>query len=73
MVLYGLIIIGLADNALRPLLVGRDTKLPDYVVLFSTLGGLSLFGITGFVIGPLIAALFLAFWDMFTHEFNIGS
>ena len=43
------------------------------VVLFSTLGGLSLFGITGFVIGPLIAALFLAFWDMFTHEFNIGS
>ncbi|PYE33831.1 putative PurR-regulated permease PerM [Idiomarina fontislapidosi] len=73
LVLYGVIIIGLADNVLRPLLVGRDTKLPDYIVLFSTLGGLSLFGITGFVIGPLIAALFLAFWDMFTNEFNVGS
>lgn len=68
---YGAVVIGLADNILRPLLVGRDTKLPDYVVLFSTLGGLTLFGITGFVIGPLLAALFLAFWDMFMREFNV--
>lgn len=67
---YGAIIIGLADNVLRPLLVGRDTKLPDYVVLFSTIGGLSLMGINGFVIGPLIAALFMVSWDIFMREFN---
>ncbi|HET8905218.1 MAG TPA: AI-2E family transporter [Saccharospirillum sp.] len=70
LVLYGVIIIGLADNILRPILVGRDTKLPDYLVLFSTLGGISLMGINGFVIGPLIAAVFLTFWDIFMDEFN---
>ncbi|MBJ7266743.1 MULTISPECIES: AI-2E family transporter [Idiomarina] len=73
LVAYGAIVIGLADNVLRPILVGRDTKLPDYLVLFSTLGGLSLFGITGFVLGPLVAALFLVFWDIFMTEFNADS
>jgi len=69
LVAYGAVVIGLADNILRPLLVGRDTKLPDYLVLFSTLGGISVFGMHGFVIGPLVAALFLAFWQIFTTEF----
>ena len=62
---YGICVIGLVDNLLRPLLVGKDTKMPDYVVLISTLGGMALFGLTGFVIGPLIAALFIATWDLF--------
>jgi predicted PurR-regulated permease PerM len=70
LIAYGAIIIGLADNVLRPILVGRDTKLPDYIVLFSTLGGISMLGINGFVIGPLIAALFLSFWTIFSKEFN---
>lgn len=70
LVAYGAVVIGLADNVLRPLLVGRDTKLPDYLVLFSTLGGIVLFGITGFVLGPLIAALFQVFWQLFMSEFN---
>jgi len=70
LVAYGAVIIGLADNVLRPILVGRDTKLPDYVVLFSTLGGISLLGINGFVIGPLIAALFISFWTTFSQDFN---
>ena len=69
LVAYGAIIIGLADNVLRPILVGRDTKLPDYIVLFSTLGGISLLGINGFVIGPLIAALFISFWTTFSQDF----
>lgn len=69
LVAYGAIIIGLADNVLRPILVGRDTKLPDYVVLFSTIGGISLFGIIGFVLGPLIAALFMAVWQIFITDF----
>jgi predicted PurR-regulated permease PerM len=62
---YGVFVIGLVDNVLRPILVGKDTKMPDYVVLISTLGGMALFGLTGFVIGPVIAALFMATWDLF--------
>lgn len=64
--LYGVLVIGLVDNVLRPILVGKDTKMPDYVVLVSTLGGLALFGLNGFVIGPLIAALFISAWGLFT-------
>jgi predicted PurR-regulated permease PerM len=57
---------------LRPLLVGKDTKMPDYVVLLSTVGGMALFGLNGFVIGPVIAALFIAAWDLFStaEEFH---
>ena len=62
---FGVCVIGLVDNVLRPILVGKDTKMPDYVVLISTLGGMALFGLTGFVIGPVIAALFMATWDLF--------
>lgn len=67
---FGAGVIGLVDNFLRPILVGRDTKLPDYIVLLSTLGGITLFGMNGFVVGPLIAALFVAFWEIFMREFN---
>lgn len=70
LLIYGATVIGLADNILRPVLVGRDTKLPDYIVLFSTLGGISVFGINGFVLGPLVAALFMVFWQIFMAEFN---
>ncbi|MBV6273107.1 AI-2E family transporter [Alcaligenaceae bacterium CGII-47] len=63
--LFGVLVIGLIDNILRPILVGKDTKLPDFVVLISTLGGLAVFGLNGFVIGPLFAALFIACWDLF--------
>lgn len=62
---YGVIVIGLADNMLRPILVGKSLKLPDYVILIATIGGLVLFGINGFVIGPLIAALFISAWSLF--------
>ena len=68
---FGAGVIGLIDNILRPILVGRDTKLPDYIVLLSTLGGLGLFGVNGFVIGPLVAALFIAFWGIFIREIHI--
>jgi len=67
---YGILVIGLADNVLRPILVGRDTKLPDWLVLLSTLGGLVMVGINGFVIGPLIAALFVVFWQIFIRDFQ---
>ena len=68
LILIGVLVIGLIDNLLRPILVGKDTRLPDYVVLVSTLGGISIFGINGFVIGPLIAALFISAWTLFRDE-----
>jgi predicted PurR-regulated permease PerM len=63
--LFGALVIGSADNVLRPILVGKDTKLPDYVVLISTLGGIAVFGANGFVMGPVIAALFVTVWEIF--------
>jgi len=61
---WGVLVIGLVDNLLRPLLVGRDTRLPDWVVLMSTLGGMAVFGVNGFVIGPVIVAMFFAVWHI---------
>jgi len=61
-------VIGLVDNILRPVLVGKDTQMPDYIVLMSTIGGMAIFGINGFVIGPVIAALFMAAWSLFIES-----
>lgn len=63
----GVLIISMVDNVLRPLLVGRDTRMPDYVVLISTLGGLEAFGFHGFIIGPVVAALFIGTWNILTE------
>ncbi|MEW9585160.1 AI-2E family transporter [Paraburkholderia sp. DGU8] len=70
--LFCLVVIGLVDNVLRPILVGKDTRLPDWIVLISTLGGISVFGVDGFIIGPSIAALFITCWDMSTLLDNSG-
>ena len=69
----GILIIGMIDNILRPILIGRDTKMPDYLILLSTIGGLGLFGLSGFIIGPVIAAFFLAVWTIFEEEYNPDS
>ena len=68
LVAFGVLVIGMVDNVLRPILVGKDTRMPDYVVLISTLGGLAVFGINGFIIGPVIAAMFIAVWDIYSSE-----
>ena len=65
LIAYGVLVIGMVDNVLRPILVGKDTRMPDYVVLISTIGGMALMGINGFVIGPVIAALFISAWGLF--------
>jgi len=67
LVFCGLFVIGLVDNLLRPILVGKDTKLPDFVVLIATVAGLELFGISGVIVGPVIAALFVSVWKIFTE------
>ena len=68
----GMAFIGLIDNLLRPRLVGQDTKMPDYLILLATLGGIAWFGISGFVIGPMIAAFFLTSWEMMGQQFGEG-
>jgi len=65
LVAYGVLVIGLVDNLLRPVLVGKDTRMPDYVVMITTVGGMAVFGINGFVLGPAIAAMFIAVWHIY--------
>ena len=64
------LVVGAIDNVMRPRLVGRDTQMHDLMIFFSTLGGLSLFGVTGFILGPLLAALFVTAWEMFGVTFQ---
>jgi predicted PurR-regulated permease PerM len=64
---WGVLVIGLVDNVLRPIMVGKETRLPDYLILVATLGGLAVFGVAGFVIGPVIAAVFVAAWEIFSQ------
>jgi predicted PurR-regulated permease PerM len=68
LIVFGVVVIGLVDNVLRPIMVGKDTQMPDYIVLMSTVGGMALFGVNGFVIGPVVAALFMATWDLFASS-----
>lgn len=67
---YGVLVIGLVDNLLRPILIGRDTRLPDYIVLITTLGGMAVFGLNGFVLGPVIAAIFMTVWHIHVVQHN---
>jgi predicted PurR-regulated permease PerM len=63
---YGTFVMGFVDNLLQPLLVGKDTQMPGYLVLISTLGGIAIFGLGGFIVGPVVASLFVAVWDIFS-------
>jgi predicted PurR-regulated permease PerM len=68
--LWCAVVAGTADNFLRPVLVGKDTQMPDILVLLSTFGGIFMFGVVGFVIGPIIAALFIAIWRIYGEAFG---
>jgi predicted PurR-regulated permease PerM len=63
-------VVGTVDNFLRPFLVGKDSKMSDLLVLISTLGGIVLFGAVGFIIGPIIAALFVTVWEIYGETFR---
>ncbi|KAA5804844.1 AI-2E family transporter [Alkalicaulis satelles] len=68
--LFGAVVIMNVDNVLRPTLVGKDAKMSDLMVLLSTLGGLTLFGFIGLVIGPVIAALFTSVWFIYARTYE---
>ncbi len=63
-------VVGTVDNVLRPRLVGGDTQMPDLLILVSTLGGLSMFGAIGIVVGPIVAGIFMTVWDIFGATFS---
>jgi predicted PurR-regulated permease PerM len=63
-------VVGTVDNFLRPVLVGRDAKMPDLLILIGTLGGLFLFGPIGFIVGPIVCGLFLTVWDIYGTTFK---
>jgi predicted PurR-regulated permease PerM len=64
------LVVGTVDNVLRPRLVGRDAKISDLLILVSTLGGILLFGAVGFILGPIVAALFVTIWDIYGAAFK---
>lgn len=64
------LVVGSVDNLLRPRLVGQDTKMHELLIFFSTLGGLMLFGAMGFILGPILAALFVTAWEIFSSAFG---
>lgn len=70
-ILVGALIISLVDQFLRPSLVGKGSKMPDALVLLATVGGLATFGVSGFIIGPIIAALFLSLWVMYGERYKV--
>jgi len=70
MLAFGALVISLIDNILRPRLVGRDTEMHPLLVLFSTIGGISLFGVSGILIGPIIMSIFLVLAEIYAHEYG---
>ena len=64
LIFSGVFIIGMIDNLLRPILISKEAKMPDYLILLTTIGGISIFGITGFIVGPIIASLFISIWSL---------
>lgn len=67
---WSAVVVSTVDNFLRPRLVGRDTRMSDLLILLSTLGGLVLFGPVGFIVGPIVAALFVTVWHLYGEAFH---
>ncbi|MBD3222584.1 AI-2E family transporter [bacterium] len=70
MLAYLVLVVGMVDNFLRPRIVGQDTQMPELLVFLSTIGGLSLFGVLGFIIGPIVGALFVTIWEIYGEAFK---
>lgn len=70
LVVFCSLVIGSIDNLLRPWLVGQDARMSDLMILFSTLGGIGVFGAMGFIIGPIVAALFMTVWEIFGRAYS---
>ena len=69
--IWGLTVVGLVDNIVKPFLIKNGMELHGSVVFFSLVGGLLAFGATGLLIGPLIVTLFLALLRMYHRDFGV--
>ena len=67
---FCLLVVGSADNLLRPWVVGRDTEMHDLLIFLGTVGGLFFFGVLGFIIGPILTALFVTIWEIYGRAFR---
>ena len=65
---FGMFVISLVDNFLRPILIGDATRLHTLLIFFSILGGLQVFGFLGLIMGPVVLAVGLALVDIFRIE-----
>jgi len=63
--LFGFLVIGMIDNVLKPLIIGGRTKLHTLLIFFSVLGGIEIFGFIGFILGPIIAVLYLSLLEIY--------
>ena len=70
---FGVAVISMIDNLLRPVLIGKDVEMHPLLIFLSTLGGIVLFGFSGFVIGPIITSLLLAIWEMYDEFYREDS
>ena len=70
LLLFCSIVVGHIDNILRPILIGRDTQMHELLIFFGTLGGIGMFGLFGFIVGPIVAALFMTVWEMYGESFS---
>lgn len=68
LIVWGGLIVGSVDNLLRPKLVGDDTQIPDLIILVTTLGGIGLFGISGLILGPVIAGLLMTIAELYKTD-----
>jgi predicted PurR-regulated permease PerM len=68
--LFCSIVVGQVDNIIRPILIGRDTRMHELLIFFGTLGGIALFGVFGFIVGPIVAALFMTVWEIYGETFS---
>jgi predicted PurR-regulated permease PerM len=70
LLIFCAVVVGSLDNVLRPILVGKDTKMHELMIFFGTLGGIMMFGIAGIFIGPLSASLFVTIWELYGEAFS---
>ena len=68
LILWGIFIVGLVDNILKPKIIGAKGKIHPVLVLLGVLGGLRTFGIIGAIIGPIILALLTTFIKIYEEE-----
>ncbi len=66
----GVLVISMVDNLFRPVLIGKDVEMHPLLIFFSTLGGIALFGFSGFVIGPIVTSLLIAIWQMYDEFYR---